>query len=363
MIFELIQFPVNGPFRGILLIIEWMIVFFFSEAAFFFFMRVKKQKKDIRILQNKPGILVFLGWSIMEVFYIIGDFYAETRFIRLSIFNIGYIVRIIIGIWFSYVMEKNLLLFRRFFFTKIYAIVLILTIIIFFIAVDYSQIISLFLFWLPFVLFFLFYMIKLGSNPQFKKRRKIFKAKYSLSLVGFVFMILGFGGTSDTMVGLLGWNIRLIGDILQLIGVGILTFYFSSIPSLLEYEWQDKIDHIFVMVKSGVCIYKKHFKKQIGKDIEQGITAAITSIEIVLDHLINKEGKSCLEKEGKAILIHPGQLITGFIIADEYLRSLDLLLDKFIERIERIYFKILEKWGGEMAIFEPIEFIAKEIFF
>ena len=50
------------------------------------------------------------------------------------------------------------------------------------------------------------------------------------------------------------------------------------------------------------------------------------------------------------------------IIADKYLRSLDILLDEFIEKIETIYFKILENWGGEMKIFEPIEYITEEIF-
>lgn len=363
MILELIQFPIKGPFRGILLVIEWMIVFFFSELAFFFFRRVKKQKKEIRILQYKPYILIFLGWSIMWVFYILGDFYAESRFIRLLIFNIGYVVRIIIGLRFSYMMEKNQIYFKKFLFTKTYAIMLLITIILFFVAVEYTQIVSLFLFWLPFVLFFLVYMIKLGSNPQFKQTRKIFKVKYSFSIVGFVFITLGFGGTSDPMLGLLGWNIRLIGDILQLIGVGILTFYFSSIPSLIEYEWQDKIDTLFVMVQSGICIYKKNFKKQLEEDVEQGITGALASMKIVLEQLINKKGKSRIEKMGKVILIHPGQLITGIIIADEYLRSLEFLLDKFIRRIETIYFKILEKWGGEMEIFEPIEDMAKEIFF
>ena len=44
MIFEGIEFPIQGPLREPLLIMEWLIILLFSEIAILFYIRVKKQK-------------------------------------------------------------------------------------------------------------------------------------------------------------------------------------------------------------------------------------------------------------------------------------------------------------------------------
>jgi len=363
MIYGQIEFPIEGPLREVLLLLEWLIVYFFLELAFIFFIRVKKQQKEIRTLLDKAIIFIFLGWSSMWLFYIIGDYYVETQYSRLLIFNIGYFVRMIFGLIFFYIMEKYQIFIKKFLFTIIFIIMIVLSIILSIFAIEYTQTMSTILFWLPFILFISLYMIKLGTNPQIKIVRKNFKWKFYLSIIGFFAVVLGFGATSDPMVTLMGWNIRLIGDISQLIGVAILSYCFSSIPSLTEYTWQDKIDKLFLMMDSGICIYVKSFRDNIDIGNEQGITGSINSIKIILEKLTNKTGGSIIEKEGKVIIIQPRGLITGIIIADEYLHSLELLLEKFTKKVEIIYNKILKNWDGKLKVFESINNISREIFF
>ena len=99
-------YPLTGTLREPLLIIEWVMVFLFSELAFLLYMRVKNRKRKLSNFIEKASILFLLAYSSMFVFYIVGDYYMETHLSRLVVYNIGYILRMILGLVFIYKIEK-----------------------------------------------------------------------------------------------------------------------------------------------------------------------------------------------------------------------------------------------------------------
>jgi hypothetical protein len=116
------------------------------------------------------------------------------------------------------------------------------------------------------------------------------------------------------------------------------------------------------MRASGICIYYKFFKDPTNKREEQNITGAINTIKMILQEISHDDGEMVIEKEGKVLITHQGKYITGVIIADQNLNSLNFLLKRLIEKVEFLYSNIIRDWDGAMEIFLPIENITQEIF-
>ena len=150
---------------------------------------------------------------------------------------------------------------------------------------------------------------------------------------------------------------------MQLFGLFILFLFFISIPSFLEYDWQKKIDSLYIIHKSGLLIYTKSFIGEDESPYNSSISGIITSLKMMLEHISNKEDISVIEQKGKIIIIHPGSYIYGVLICEVNLDSLQILLSNFIEKIEIIYSNILKEWDGDLKVLRPIDAIIKEYFY
>jgi hypothetical protein len=356
-------YPITGPLREPLLIVEWVMVFLFLELAFLQYMRLKNQAKRLEDFIEKGCILFLLAFSLVWIFYIIGDYYIESHIIRLVLYNIGYIIRMVLGLIFTFLIEKFQIFFRKFLFTQIFSIFTIISIILFFTAIEFTQYASFFLFWIPLISVFLAYSVNLLKKPRKKQNIARNNLRIYIFLFGAVILGFGFGATTDFVVNMFGLNLRLIGDLLQIVGIIILSFSFLRLPSLSEQNWKDKIDKLFLMRESGICIYYKFFKGAKAIREEQNISGAINTIKMILQELSHDKGEMVIEKEGKVLITHQGKYITGVIIADQNLNSLNFLLKRLIEKVEFLYSNIIRDWDGAMEIFLPIENITQEIFF
>ncbi|MHA1471945.1 MAG: hypothetical protein ACTSQW_02475 [Promethearchaeota archaeon] len=356
-------YPLTGTLREALIIIEWVIVFLFAELAFLLYMRIKNKETKLSNFIEKASILFLLAYSSTFVFYIFGDFYMETHFLRLVVYNIGYLLRMILGLIFMYQIEKFQTFFRKYLFSKILSIFTLITVVLFFTAIEFTQNASLVLFWMPVILIFVIYVAKLAKKTRERQEMKFFKGKIYFSLLGAIILGLGFGATSDTIVSVFGLNIRLVGDIMQIIGIIILSIFFINLPSPSEQDWKEKIDKLFLMRASGICIYYKIFRDPTNKSEDQIMSGAINAIQMFLKEMSHVDGEMVIEKEGKVLITNQGKYITGVIIADQNLNSLNFLLKRLVEKVEFLYSNIIRDWDGAMEIFLPIENITREIFF
>ena len=363
-----LDFPITGYLRLSLLVMEWIYIITGFEISFIFLVRYLKQEKNLRNLQDLGYFSLFFGFSLMWFFFIIGDYYASDRIVspffiwergsmRALFLNFGYFTMIIAVFFLLFCIEKyDIFLFKRYLFTIIFSICAILFLLIFFIDITLTQPIT-YVFWIGVLFFFTIYIIKFI--------RKL-KARGILLFSGLAFMLIGFLLTTDALIEVLGLEGRLIGALLQLISVVILSYFFLKMPAFNEFDWQDKIEALFLVNDAGICLYYKPFSDKKELMEEHLISAAITSINIMLQGLTEtKEGGkgiSVIKKKGENVIIYPGKFVSGVLYTSEELNSPKIILKEFVEKFETLYYNILMDWDGDTNLFKATEIIVDEIF-
>ena len=154
---------------------------------------------------------------------------------------------------------------------------------------------------------------------------------------------------------------RFIGNVLHIIGATFLFIFFSEIPSLSELYWKKRVVSFYIILKSGLLIYYKHFRSETNYLESSLKSGGIVSVEMVLENITDSNGISIIERKDKKITIYSGNYIYGVIISDEILRSHQLILKNIISKIENIYSPILSNWQGDLKVFSPIDNIIEDM--
>ncbi|MFX0026389.1 MAG: hypothetical protein ACFE8M_08225 [Candidatus Hermodarchaeota archaeon] len=367
-----IEFPFIGNLRFPLLIIEWVIFLFSLELAIIFFLRYNRQKHEYKIREELGYFSLFISFALMEIFFIKSDYYSsnilKTPYLiwpqgseRDLFLNFGYISLIIGALIFIFFIERSRKLSKfRYSFSICFLLLLIFFLIIFFIDISITGLISL-VFWPVFMILFILYIIDLIK--RIKGRKSVFTQiiKY---LGAFLLLPIGFFLTTDFVIISFGLIIRLIGSILELISLVLIFLIFIKLPLLYEFEWFDKIDEIFLINKDGACLFYKNFIDSGNIMDKNLISSAITSVKIMVKELTSSQDKglSRIKKENKIVNIYTSDFLTGVLISKEELKSFDYYLKELVLKIESIYKSILKDWDGDLGIFSPVEDIMNEIF-
>jgi len=355
-------FPIQGPFQEPLLIMEEIVIFFALEFGFLFLIKYKIKKEEISNLQEKAFSWFCLGYSLMYIVYIISDYYVEDSYIRLILLDFAYFIQMIFGLLFIYNMEKFQIFFKKFLFTFIFIVFMILFVICAFIALEFVHTFSFFFSWIIYIIFFFYYMIRVSTSKQMKKILRNFKWHLFQLYSGFFFLNIGYALTTYVISNLFGLIGRLIGAVFQIIGLIFLSLYFLSISSITEYFWREKIDSIYIIMQSGLCLYTKHFREKRKSFDEIVASGALSSVQIILELITETKDLSIIEKEGKTMIFQPGEYIIGVLVCEEDLESIRITLKNFVQKIEKIYYNVLRTWDGNLNVFKPIEDIINEVF-
>jgi hypothetical protein len=304
----------------------------------------------------------------MWFFFIIGDYYASDEIVspflmwnqgseRALFLNLGYFTMIIAAFILLLCVEKyDVFLFKKYLFTYIFSICAISFLVLFLIDITLTQPVT-YVFWIGFLCFFMIYLVK------FIKK---LKGKGLLLLSGLAFMLIGFLFTTDVLIEIYGLEGRMFGAILQLISVVILSFFFLYLPPFNEFDWHEKIESLYLIDNAGICLFYKMFTEKKEKLDEQLISAAITSINVILKGLSETDnasrGISVINKSQKCIMIYQGKFVNGILYTLEELNTPKIILKEFVDKFEALYRNILIDWSGDTNIFAPTETIAKEAF-
>jgi len=363
-----IEFPITGQLRLPLLIMEWIYIITGFEICLIFLFRYFKQEKTLRNLQDLGYFFIFCGFSLMWFFFIIGDYYASDEIVspfliwnqgsgRALFLNFGYFAMMMAAFFLLLCVEKyDVFLFKRYLFTIIFSICVILFLILFLIDITMTQPVT-YIFWPAFLSYFMVYLVK------FIKK---LKTKGLLLFGGLAFMLIGFLFTTDALIEIYGLEGRMIGAILQLISVVILSYFFLTLPPFNEFDWQDKIEAIYLVNAAGICLYYKVFSEKKDLMDEQLISAAIASINMILQGLTetgeDNKGISVIKKMEECVIIYSGKLVNGVLYTSEELNFPKIVLKEFVEKFEALYRNVLTKWNGDLNIFNPTEIIANALF-
>jgi len=358
MIFD---YYIEGPLRDVLLITEWIVVLFSLEICLVFWSRIKnKNRNEVQTSEEKAFLYLFLGYSISYIFHTIGFYYVDIS-LKMVLSNLAFLIMMPAVIGFIRIMEKNRTYIKENLFTIIFTILLIIHIFLTFFAFEVVNNYTILYFPL-FSVFCLLYLKALNTDVYKKKNLKDFKIAATKLFVGLLFLGLGEVTLFDEIISIFGMWSLIVGNFFRLFGFIILFWFIRSVPSFSEYNWQDKIDDVLLVHKDGFLIFKKDFKNQQDTIHASIVAGMLSSIEMMLQTVTDKKGLTVIKKDEKVVIFKPSRFLIGILICDEDLKSLRILISKFVERIEDIYQKILEDWRGNLDIFKPIKFIVNEFF-
>jgi len=351
-------YPLTGGLRESILTIDWIIIFLCLELSLMLLVRYKNTPKETRRIQDVGYTILFLAYMLMWIGLIFADFYAADLLTRRLFLTFGYL-SLVTGVFiFVLIIEKSFNIWKENIFSILFLVILVLAGINIFVEFDLKLVISI-TFWPLLAVFLIFYLKGLmgrGYNPHFK-------GFVVLLIISMVSLFFGFILGSEMILDILGPLSKLIADIFHLASVILLFLFFINLPPFSEFDWRDKIESLFIMDSSGLCLYNKFFKINSENINENLITGSLTTIKLLLEKITYQRSISVFRKKGgSTTIIYPGKYITGVLFCDEDLMSLKVKLFKLVNKIESLYWTIFSNWNGNMEVFTPIKNISARIF-
>ncbi|MFW9819988.1 MAG: hypothetical protein ACFFE5_10295 [Candidatus Thorarchaeota archaeon] len=357
----LLDFPITGELRFILMIFEWVFSIISLEFGILFMFRHKKEQHKFKYSRDIGYILLFFALSLSQILSVLGSYFTYDNLVTDIYHLISHIFLFTGFLLFIFVKEKQKkVLFKQFFFTL--SLVILVILFIFFSFIDNSLVIIDSIIFLSLIyLFFIIFFIEFNKKTKFEGN---LLKKLMLTFLAFLFLLIGLFLTSDYSIDLVKIPIRLIGSIIQLVGIIFFAFFFFKFPTFSEFEWKDKIEDVFLINKNGACIFYKSYIQKIDLLSQHLITSAITSVNIMLKEILKPGSRevSVIKKKGKLIYIFPSDLITGVIFSKKESKVVDLYMNRLILKVEQVYKNVLNNWDGDLNIFNPIRDIYEEIF-
>lgn len=352
----MVNFPLyDQPFRAILIPLELLIAFIFMEISIYFLYRYWTNKKT-----GTPST-VELDWSVIFgsfglafFFYIYGDFFESDN--RNLFLFCAYIFQVVGGTLFIYHLELTKTLRTNFKLTVFSGSLVIVFIVMyaFFPAILQTS--------AYFISLFAFAIIILYFLKVIKRIWTFYKAHSLGLLLAILIWFIGYAGNTDIAIRLFGtiW-IRVIGDVIIILGIGLVAFFVNTIPSLNEIGWREKIKYILLTTTSGISIYSENFREQKAVN-ELLLAGGIWGIDVFLKSILDEAQLKTISKGSDVILIEKGNLIMGLFIVEQDLKLLRYLLRKLILQFEFYYSSILHDWKGDLSLFKPTQHLINSIF-
>jgi len=352
----MVAYPIPAPYREILISLEMIIVFTFLEISSYFFYKYWNNKRTgvPSVIELDWGI-IFGCFGIAFIAYIIGDNFAvESREIFLTI---GYLSLTLGGVLLFYHVESLKPSKPRFIFTPIFLSVLFIFILAYIFLPSILQVFASsvsFIAYAALISYFLLIVKRIWTFYKFNSMGL---------LLGIVLWFVGYTGNTDMAITLFnGFHIRVLGDVVILIGMILVGFFLNSIPSLGEIGWQKKLKYIILTTKGGVGLFIENFQKEQPVD-EMLIAGALSGINSFMSNVMETNGNIRVISRGQdQFLLHEGKNVMGILWVEQELEILKYLLREFVRQFEEFYAHILENWMGNIELFKPTKHLVDSIF-
>ncbi len=354
----MIQFPIQGSFREIILMVEMIIVVLNIQFAIIFLNRYLKQK-GVKNNMYIAWTILFFCFAITYFLFILTDFYVSPND-RPFFLNISYIFIGSGQTLLFYNIEREMKS-EKYIFTKIVLGVLSFFIINTIFNLIYSTPFSTIYWGLFFVLLIIF------GNKYLTRIRQTWKLNIYGFIIGATLTIIGWGGISDLGMSILGIEFRLFGDLFIITGTSLMTLFFVGLPRLSEIDYFEKVKRIFIMHNSGIPIFEQTFKKEQDfkeTDLRSSLFAGgLTTVSQWITDLIQSKGHLEIVDHGDVkIIFEYGKYTINVLIVEEVLNILKNKLKTITNEVENLYQDILPTWEGDMSPFELLKNIIQQNF-
>ncbi len=366
MILGVISYPITGPLRELLFVLEMLIMFFSEELAILFFYRYWKARKNPEEKQTEIlWTLLLAGWGGMWGFIVVADFLAEPALL-IPMRGIGLIFCGTAMYLFTFFGERRLR--RGYLFSILFAFI--------FGGFGVVYLFAPFLLQLyvlgaggSFIVTVAVYLIRINRYARFGP-------KYYLTLVfGCLCLLFGFFGSMDIAVEVFGTLMsRAITDCVEIAGLGMLAIFFTYVTNFSEFNWRSQVKFIILFEKeSGAVLFSQKMTLEyynIGEkqaQLDQYLVAsALTGVQLLLEQL--NKGKTeappvkSFKQENAFVCLEYGQKFAVAAICERSSTTLERLMKLFIQKVEVIYQNTLKTWGGDSRVFDSIKYLFRSVF-
>jgi hypothetical protein len=352
-------FPIDGPLRSFLLLIEWILALVCMQLAIVFIVKYRKHQERHKYIQDLACAFVFGGFSSLWYFIIIADYFADARSRELFIEFGTFFLSTCAFLFILFIEHNQKFFIMRYFFTTIYATIFGLKIVLLATSGATSRYIDWILLCI-FAIFFVLFLIDLSRRMRSKREVKV---TLSRTLSAFFSLAGGYMMTVDAVIDVAGIGARFIGSILQLGAFIAIAIQFLKLPPFSLLSWKQQIEALYIIDKSGICIFQKSFLPTSPSLDENLVSSAISSINYILQEMTdaNARGISTIKKD-KTITIFSSDVVNGAIISKDENYMIIENLKHFIQTFEAIYRRVLLDWNGDVAIFKPVKAMADKVF-
>ncbi len=306
-----------------------------GEIVIYFFRQAKKTREPLGIYLG----LCFAGFLGASVFYFIHIFFIYDPLL----WRIGVTFRFSGLALFVFVFEKKVRQLRVPIFTILSAVCI--SLILFLPSFDLAYYFGLSIYGAAVALLLFFILVYLQMEGKVKRF-------IGWGIFGGLIWGAGVGVTSDFMVQQVSQYFLDLGLLLQMIGLIILGLSFTSIRSLDEFLWSDKIQTLFVLYNS-LCIFAYSFER--GTKLEQGdlLGGGLASALIAMQSIVqSEEPPETIDYKDLVFIIKPGEITfsggrcTAILLAKKRLTIAKEKLSHFIHNFELQYSPHLQNWTG-----------------
>lgn len=356
-------FPIIGPLRFPILVLNWIYTFLYLELGIVLILRYRKRPKILRTSQEIGYPVLFIGTFILWLLNLIGDFYFSgmTRYMLLYIGNLLFFIVVVIFIFLTEMSSQyHPIFFKNYSLTILILIFTIFSVCITFIFIELTRLFTLIIWSISLTIFFTSITIR-KKEMKDNKTRSFFYSK-----IIFISTLLIFGsvlslGIFSTIFSLIS---NLIGVFLFLIGVSLLFFLIQDLPSLNLFVSGNLIEDIYILNNNGACLYHGNPPTKTKKFNDHLISGAISILDNMLKQLTQSKAKgfAVIRKKNKILNIYSGKFVTAVLFSKEESSAIEYYLKEVVIRIENVYRDVLLNWNGKTSIFTPIKSIIEEIF-
>ncbi len=150
---------------------------------------------------------------------------------------------------------------------------------------------------------------------------------------------------------------------LVLLAATLTTYGFYTIPSFTEFDWPDKIRHLYILnPNGGMCIFQHSFRAESIRD-QDLFSGSLMAIQSLMQEMISSDKVlKTIDHEDAKIMFEQSPHAVTIMIADEDLQIVHYKMQEVLKEFEHIFGSIMEHWTGNLDIFSPLKPIMNKIF-
>lgn len=190
------------------------------------------------------------------------------------------------------------------------------------------------------------------------------KRYFGIAVIGLplAYFGIGLGSIWRDLPEFDGWVVKGFSHIIFVVGIALFGLALVSLPSLSEFDWENRLIHLYVIAPSGLCIYSYSFKRT--EAIEpQLLTNSLTGLIAMVKEMTNsKKHLRFIRQEDKHLYLTHGDRVRVAVLAEDELRIVFDKSEKFIREFELIFSTNLEYWTGNTEEFKIATMLVRENF-